>query len=74
MPRANRHFLPGHVWHITINTPVSSNRSKRSTAALRFKQFKQRASVNQVYGVIGAVTYIGSSRRRSVLDYVFSIT
>jgi REP element-mobilizing transposase RayT len=30
MPRANRHFLPGHV------TPrISSNRSSRSTAALR---------------------------------------
>ena len=35
MPRANRHFLPGHVWHITINTVVGSDRSKRSTAALR---------------------------------------
>ena len=34
MPRANRHFLPGHSG-ITINTVVSSDRSKRPTAALR---------------------------------------
>ena len=27
MPRANRHFLPGHVWHITINAAASSNGS-----------------------------------------------
>ena len=34
MPRANRSFLPGYIWHVTINTAVSSNRSKRLTAAL----------------------------------------
>ena len=34
MPRANRYFLPGHIWHIIITTALSSNRSKRSTAAL----------------------------------------
>jgi hypothetical protein len=27
MPRANRHFLPGHVWHITMNSAAASNRS-----------------------------------------------
>ena len=47
MPRANRHFLPGHVWHITINTVVSSNRSKRSTAALRSSSSnKELPSIN----------------------------
>jgi hypothetical protein len=49
MPRANRHFLPGHVWHITINAAVSSNRSSRSIAALRSKRsnpdFHQRFKV-----------------------------
>jgi len=30
MPRASRHFLPGYVWHITINETVSSNRSSGS--------------------------------------------
>ena len=39
MPRANRHFLPGYVWHITINTAVNSHRSKRSTAALSSNRF-----------------------------------
>ena len=27
MPRANRHFLPGHVWHITINAEANSSGS-----------------------------------------------
>jgi len=35
MPRANRHFLPGHVWHITFNAAARSNRFSRSTATLR---------------------------------------
>jgi hypothetical protein len=35
IPRANRYFVPGYFWHITVNTAVGSNRSKRSTAALR---------------------------------------
>jgi hypothetical protein len=37
MPRANRYFLPGYVWHIAIHAAASSNRSTRSTAALRSK-------------------------------------
>ena len=35
MPRTNRHFLPGHVWHITHPCSNSSNRFRRSTASLR---------------------------------------
>jgi len=27
MPRANRHFLPGYVWHITFNAAARSNHS-----------------------------------------------
>jgi hypothetical protein len=40
MPRANRHFLPGHVWHITHRYPrkVCSKRSSRSIATLRSTQ------------------------------------
>ena len=34
MPRANRHFLPGYLWHIS-NGVASSNRSNRSIAMLR---------------------------------------
>ncbi len=39
MPRANRHFLPGHIWHITINAAARSNRSSRSIATLRSRRF-----------------------------------
>ena len=73
MPRANRYFLPGYVWHITINTAVSSNRSKRSIAALRSsrstKSFGQSSS-----HATGAVIFTGFSKRRSALDFVCSIT
>jgi hypothetical protein len=57
MPRANRHFLPGHIWHIThrchrklvqavqplrsFNTAASSNRSSRSTAMLSSNRLKK---------------------------------
>ncbi len=40
MPRANRHFLPGHVWHITFNAAARSNRSSCSIAALRSNRLK----------------------------------
>jgi hypothetical protein len=33
MPRANRHFLPGHVWHITHRC----QRENRQTAVQKFK-------------------------------------
>src|SRR6266498_3450568 len=49
MPRANRYFLPGYVWHNTINAAASSNRSSRSIAALGSKRsnpdFHQRFKI-----------------------------
>ena len=36
MPRANRHFLPGYVWHITHQCREGS--SNRSIAALRSRR------------------------------------
>jgi hypothetical protein len=53
MPNANRHFLPGYVWHITHRCKKAvSNRSKcsnRSIAALRSRRLikiKIRSSAN----------------------------
>jgi hypothetical protein len=44
MPRANRHFLPGHVWHIIIYTAASSNGSSRSIALLTKNESRSRRS------------------------------
>jgi hypothetical protein len=67
MPRANRYFLPGYVWHITHQCREGSfNRSKcsnRSIAALRSS--RQTKSFGQVtFARDRAVICTGSLKQR----------
>jgi hypothetical protein len=43
MPRANRHFLPGYIWHITQSYRRGrSKRSNRSTATLSSNRLQKQ--------------------------------
>ncbi len=42
MPRANRYFLPGYVWHITTNIEASSKTFQPFNRFAPFKTFKAR--------------------------------
>jgi putative transposase len=79
MPRANRHFLHGYVWHITHQCREgSSNRSKgshRSIAALRSRGLIELSAL-QLFRSCDRHSYLRwllEAKKRfglSVLDYI----
>src|SRR6266545_6618870 len=69
MPRANRHFLPGHVWHITHRVTKKFVQNVPIVQPLRSVQAVEEGEPRELPllsdRVIGAVICTGFSKQRS---------
>src|SRR6266542_3192492 len=77
MPRANRHFLPGHVWHITHRVTKKFVQNVPIVQPLRSVQAVEEGEPRELPllsdRVIGAVICTGFSKQRSGSVYRCSI-
>jgi hypothetical protein len=66
MPRANRHYLPGHIWHITHRYRRNFVQTVQAVQSLRSVQTVEEGNGLLSECVIDAVTCIGFSSEETL--------